>query len=1844
MRGLKRGFSVILALCIIFAGTVQGAAAVDGREPSTLSWNVQIDRIELLDVLYTEETITNYDGSTQILEHRDVPSDGMIYALVTIRAEKQDVLSGPLNAAAFKLAAPFGEYSRLRSDAFLEDHGYTVFSAAEEVTISGRGTICFEIPEEYKGESPLGWSVFGGNVVSSPYQGASEEVPVEPNIVERQSEVETYLLAAYENGGQATIQDPFIQLDPYGTAPLSALVMFETDEAVPVEVTIHGKDGAPDFTYAPSAEETHHEVAVIGLYADFNNTVTLTAGDETSTIEIQTAALPGNMELPTVTKAKDSEILENGFVFMAGNYRTLVDAQGEVRWYSTIQTGYDPSGVDLVGVKEGIWFSTDPYNLSAEIYNQSWLGKIYNHVTWTDNAHHDIAKVTQNEYLYWSGNRLVKLDVDTGEIGVYFDPASVLDSTVDSLEIRQERVGDWLHPNTVSYQDGYVYLSFRNQHMILKMDYDTKEIIWVATPAYSKDEQGAIHAVQDSISDKIVLPAEDDADFEWFYSQHEIVPLPDVDGNPNTDDFTIFDNGEDRGVYGLYDGITDKNSFYSRIVHYRVDYTEKTITQVFDWGKDAYPSLASYYYGGAQYIAEQGETAYLGCFGMLDFGKGTQYGNWVGSKIVLVSDEGEAECTWHFANRYTYRAHYLKMDDFSEIRMPELGTPGTALYEGNASWEEWQASENHTTVNYKLNDISIQKDGKLSLTGWAYLPSAIDQARRVYLIANGTAASYKIKLLANYAGMIPEEEGVPEGYRQGFIDRTVSTVDLPDDVYELGLLVEAGGEVGYAVLPYTITVGTGATEVSAVPCTDLLVTQKEANEQMMAALDSQTYTLQHPFVSVDPYGISPLTAIAVFQTERPAAITISVESKDGAEPITNAFSKQTAEHQIPIYGLYSGEPTEVTLTATYEDGTVDKHTMMLTGGALPNGFVSANVTYADSTQMADGWTFVTAGSLYGYTYALDETGTVRWLLNSKGAGAVGAFLPLQNGHILTGGDKSEGQYYKYSLWEMDLTGYIYREYMLDGIHHDAVEMENGNFLVAVNNPDGKTKEDTICEIDRSTGEIVRVWDLNSYFNVPNTDASGEHTADVNYGSSAEDWFHNNSLDYRQSDHSVIISGRHQDAVIKLNLETGTLDWILSDPNDLWTEEQRGKLLQPVGENFEWQYGQHCAKWLPNGDIFIFDNGNFRSKTAEGTTDAATQGYSRAAIYRVNEQEGTVQQIWEFGKSYGPELLAAYVSSVEYLEEDHYLIDFGGIVKDSGGNASYNNLAGIGGSSQTQIFEIKNDQIIFHASLEQENLGGNTYRAQRLYPYSSSEEMDLSVQGTRIGSLYRYGKANEAVLDYDLPEFNVKQADIADNGAQLTVSFVLDSTCTDAKLYLVGVYTYAVELSAGVTVSGTINASELPVGAYRLFLVCNGELCDLRQTWENTVVAREFPEYYLLHVNTENPDYGWTEGSGRYYMNTAVTLTAHTLPEGQFDGWYHGATLLSENTQYTFVPTEDMQITARFSSQEEAPSGGSGGGGGGGAAEEEQPGAVTEPDGSVTTTVNNPDGSTTTTTKGSDGAVFVTTEKDGKVKIQVTLPANVISTDSTVVPLQISNVDAKKDFDSAAEITFLLPDGMSAVVEIPVQNPSAGVVAMRVTASGAREIIKTTALTPNGIEVKISKDDVVKIVDNRKVFDDVPSTYWSSEAVMFVTSRELFLGTDENTFSPDATMTRAMIMTVLARLDGVDTSVGEYWFDAGRTWAMSHGITDGSNPQAPITRQQLAAMLYRYAGQPDMSGSLDAFDDADRVSDWAKNPMTWAIQNKILFGMSDGTLNPQGLATRAQVATILMRFCQLQYGA
>lgn len=161
------------------------------------------------------------------------------------------------------------------------------------------------------------------------------------------------------------------------------------------------------------------------------------------------------------------------------------------------------------------------------------------------------------------------------------------------------------------------------------------------------------------------------------------------------------------------------------------------------------------------------------------------------------------------------------------------------------------------------------------------------------------------------------------------------------------------------------------------------------------------------------------------------------------------------------------------------------------------------------------------------------------------------------------------------------------------------------------------------------------------------------------------------------------------------------------------------------------------------------------------------------------------------------------------------------------------------------------------------------------------------------------------------------------------------------------------------------------------------------------------------------------------------------------------------------------------------------------------------------------------------------------------------------------------------------------------------------------------------------------------FTDVPAGSWYEEAVNYVHEKGLMNGTSSSAFSPNANTTRGMIVTILARVEGVNTN-GTPWYAAGQKWAMDNGISDGTNMPGVITREQLATILYRYAKQKgydvSKSAALTSFSDADKVSGYASEAMQWAVAEGLLQG-SNGKLNPQGSATRAQVATILMRFME-----
>ena len=159
------------------------------------------------------------------------------------------------------------------------------------------------------------------------------------------------------------------------------------------------------------------------------------------------------------------------------------------------------------------------------------------------------------------------------------------------------------------------------------------------------------------------------------------------------------------------------------------------------------------------------------------------------------------------------------------------------------------------------------------------------------------------------------------------------------------------------------------------------------------------------------------------------------------------------------------------------------------------------------------------------------------------------------------------------------------------------------------------------------------------------------------------------------------------------------------------------------------------------------------------------------------------------------------------------------------------------------------------------------------------------------------------------------------------------------------------------------------------------------------------------------------------------------------------------------------------------------------------------------------------------------------------------------------------------------------------------------------------------------------------FVDVKSGDWFYDYVAYVYSNGLMDGTSATTFEPNANMTRAMVWAILARIDG-ETVTGEDWIETAREWTMANGVSDGTDADGYVTREQLATMLWRYAGEPDSDYSLSAFTDAGSVSGYAAAAMAWAVEHGIISGVTDTTLVPQGTATRAQCAAILMRFAEL----
>lgn len=490
----------------------------------------------------------------------------------------------------------------------------------------------------------------------------------------------------------------------------------------------------------------------------------------------------------------------------------------------------------------------------------------------------------------------------------------------------------------------------------------------------------------------------------------------------------------------------------------------------------------------------------------------------------------------------------------------------------------------------------------------------------------------------------------------------------------------------------------------------------EKQEKLESKFKVDGYTIDHPNVIVDPYGNSPLTALILFTTSTSTSVQVTVEGKDEFSTFTHTFEK-TKEHYLPIYGLYAGTVNHV-LVEYQEKGQKIQKEILIETGALPANFVLPTSVYADKSKLGNELYFYTPSST-GYTCAYDVNGDVRWYLSNYALWKVDR---LKNGNLLLSTERLiNNPYYMTGLYEMNLLGKVISEYSLKGgYHHDYYEMENGNLLIASDdfyNDDG-TVEDYIVELDRKTGKIVRTFDLKDILKM--TDGKSENW-------SAYDWFHNNSVWYDKKSNSITLSGRHQDAVINIDYKTGKLNWIIGDSTN-WSEEYQKYFFKPVdGTNFEWQWSQHAAMITPEGYVFLFDNGNNKSKNKGEYVDA-TNSYSRGVMYKIDTKKMTIEQVFEYGKERGASFYSPYISDVDYLESNHYIIHSGGIVYVDGKNS--NQPAGFSKNTTlvSDTVELMDGNVIFELKLPT-----NNYRVEKMALYQDFDEVNLE-NAKRLGSL------------------------------------------------------------------------------------------------------------------------------------------------------------------------------------------------------------------------------------------------------------------------------------------------------------------------------------------------------------------------------------------------------------------------------------------------------------------------------------------------------------------------------
>ncbi|WP_412988775.1 aryl-sulfate sulfotransferase [Pediococcus siamensis] len=509
--------------------------------------------------------------------------------------------------------------------------------------------------------------------------------------------------------------------------------------------------------------------------------------------------------------------------------------------------------------------------------------------------------------------------------------------------------------------------------------------------------------------------------------------------------------------------------------------------------------------------------------------------------------------------------------------------------------------------------------------------------------------------------------------------------------------------------------------------------QKGITKNLTQKAKNSQYNLDNIYTKLNPYKVSPLSAVAIFHTNKAAKVSYTVVGKTNKTSITNTVKTYSKSHTLQILGLYAGYNNTVKIKVIYRDGTSATRTIHIQTAQLPSSLASIKikVSKANKKKMALGTgnsklTFMVRTTISGknesknFSFGIDADGAIRWYTTRPTSHI---FKQLNNGNLLIWTKSKASNSYFNELVEMNYEGKIKRTYRLNHkawgkakgskkqnhnqIHHDVTELPNQDLIATVSDGGRTYVEDTMIVISHKAGKITKVINMKNilpskFYRKYNATKSSKYMG-------KRDWFHQNSVYYDKTDKSLIISSRNQNLVMKIDYKTQKIKWILSGKKrSAWPKRYRKYLLKASGKMI-WPGGQHAAIVNPatlgkknSLNVLIFNNNIAVGKTKKSLTESSGK-YSEGVEYKINEKKRTIKVVDSFGKSLGKQNFANIIGSNRYLNATNRLIDFGWL--DNGDAA---NVIEYNSKTNKQIFNVKLSNL---------GSGGYVYRAERfsLYP-------------------------------------------------------------------------------------------------------------------------------------------------------------------------------------------------------------------------------------------------------------------------------------------------------------------------------------------------------------------------------------------------------------------------------------------------------------------------------------------------------------------------------------------------